>query len=103
MRAGRSMRHVPAWDFRKLWEKLHISAAEYGCKLKDAFVDLLDAHRKSICLQVAVHEWTERKKYEEDEKQKKAGRIIDRVLEEYGPPKPTKPREPEKPGKWEAK
>jgi hypothetical protein len=88
--------------FVKLLKKLRMSPAEYGCALKNAFVDLLDAHRKWICLQVAVHEWSERKRYEDEAKQKKAGKIIDRVLEECEPPKPTEPTEPQKPHKWES-
>ncbi len=87
--------------FRKLWTKLRMSPADYGCKLKNAFVDLVDAHSKWICLQVAIHEWTERKTHDDDEKQKAAGKIIDRVLEECEPPKPTRPPEPEPPCKWE--
>jgi hypothetical protein len=88
------------WAFHELWYDLNMSAAEYGCKLKNAFVDLLKAHRKLICFQVAIHKWTEQKKYADAEK---GGSIVDRVLEECPPPPtPTKPTEPAKPCKWEA-
>jgi hypothetical protein len=87
--------------FRKLGEKLRGSATDYGCELKNAFVDLLDATRKLICVQVAVHEWSKRRELEEEAKKKKAGKVIDRVLE-CVPPTPTPPTEPQKPPKWES-
>jgi hypothetical protein len=91
---------VLEWSFRELWKKLRMTPAEYACKLKQAFVDLLDMHRKLICLQVAIHKWTVKKSYADAEDQ--AGNIVDRVLEECPPSStPTKPTEPAKPCTWE--
>jgi hypothetical protein len=68
-------------DFCKLKNQLPPTAADYACKLKVAFDIMLKTHKKSICLQVAVHKWDERQKLQEEAEKEKAGKLVDSVLE----------------------
>jgi hypothetical protein len=82
---------------RKGWETLQYSAAEYGCKLKDTFRALLYTHRTAICVKVLIYEYEKKEEYEKDAKEKKSGKVIDRVLEcVLQKPSPTPPKDDKK-------